>query len=149
MPAPSKPKRGQVEAPEGEMEILQVSQSPLRGASHVDFRADLVQHHARVERLLSQMLGKILGRSELSCHSGLTLDLTWGEYRWSTLIYRSYQYIIEIYCTSILGDQDERSLNKNLWSNSHPSFASNAFRTLNDRVLQAWDELIDTIFSNW
>ena len=65
MPAPSKPKRGQVEVPQGEMETLQVSQSPLRGASHVD-RADLVQHHARIERLLSQMLGKILGRSELS-----------------------------------------------------------------------------------
>eukprot|EP00435_Cladocopium_sp_Y103_P012200 s2743_g3.t1 len=60
MPAPSKPKKDKrVELPQEEMEILEVSQSPLRSASHADIKADLLQHHARLEKLLSEMLVKI------------------------------------------------------------------------------------------
>lgn len=60
MPAPSKPKKDRrVELPPEEMETLDVSQSPLRSASHGDVKEDLVQHHARLEKLLLEMLVKI------------------------------------------------------------------------------------------
>ena len=61
MPAPSKPKKDKrVELPQEEMDMLEVSQSPLRSASHGDVKADLLQHHARLEKLLLEMLVKIL-----------------------------------------------------------------------------------------
>ena len=50
-----------MELPQEEMDILEVSQPPLRSASHGDVKADLLQHHARLEKLLSEMLVKILG----------------------------------------------------------------------------------------
>lgn len=60
MPAPSKPKKDKrVELPQEEMDTLEVSQSPLRSASHGDVKADLLQHHARLEKLLLEMLVKI------------------------------------------------------------------------------------------
>eukprot|EP00438_Fugacium_kawagutii_P001043 Skav214387 [mRNA] locus=scaffold333:44925:45209:- [translate_table: standard] len=67
MPAPSKPKTDkQVKLPQEEMDILEVSEfSPLRGTAQGDDTADLSPNHfARIEKLLTEMSGKIFSCTE-------------------------------------------------------------------------------------